>query len=307
MIDSLHSLTRNPLPAITALNLRANSLASIAGIERLLSLERLDLRENKLTDPTELARLTGAPNIAEIWIAANPFTKTHSSYRVTIFNLFRSTPGYSDDISLDSHKPGMMEKRNLVDRVAEGPGVPVVRVPQSQSVVVNTVAPIDSKRKDKQESEKTTKAVSNDVARAKKKHGRRRVVELSRDDSALSTNQDGQLRDARPSSVRSPSHGKPVIVTASKTPTAPKDIYHPPEESSSGAESSPPQHHSSPTENVDWAQRGDEYRRKVEALKSEVGSGWLSVLSEEGMSLAPSRKSSSPSTPASGAAHRKPT
>lgn len=303
MIDSLHSLTRNPLPAITALNLRANSLASIAGIERLLSLERLDLRENKLTDPTELARLTGAPNIAEIWIAANPFTKTHSSYRVTIFNLFRSTPGYSDDISLDFHKPGMMEKRNLVDRAAEGPGVPVVRVPQSQSVVVNTVAPIDSKRKDKQESEKATKT-TNDVARAKKKHGRRRV-ELSRDDSGLSTNQDGQPRDARPMAVRSPSHGKPVIVTASKAPTIPKDIYHPPEESSSGAESSPPQHHSSPAENVDWAQRGDEYRRKVEALKSEVGSGWLSVLSEEGMSLAPSRKTSLPSTPASGTANRK--
>lgn len=35
MIDSLHSLTRNPLPAITALNLRANRLQSLAGVEKL--------------------------------------------------------------------------------------------------------------------------------------------------------------------------------------------------------------------------------------------------------------------------------
>jgi len=41
MIDSLHSLTRNPLPAITALNLRSNRLISIAGVERLYPLERL--------------------------------------------------------------------------------------------------------------------------------------------------------------------------------------------------------------------------------------------------------------------------
>src|SRR5947199_8319342 len=48
MIDSLHSLSRNPLPAITALNLRGNRLTSIAGIERLPSIERLDLPDNKL-------------------------------------------------------------------------------------------------------------------------------------------------------------------------------------------------------------------------------------------------------------------
>lgn len=299
MIDSLHSLTRNPLPAITALNLRGNVLSSIAGVERLLSLERLDLRENKLTDPTELARLTGVPNIAEIWIASNPFTKTHSSYRVTIFNLFRETPGYSDDISLDSQKPGMMEKRNLKDRVAESPAVPVMRVPPSPTVAVNTVSPIDSKKKDKHDNEKIIKIGNGEVARAKKRVGRRRVVELSRDDSSVSIHQETQS-NTKPTAIRSASQSRPVVVSPPKPPTAPKEIYHPPEETSSGAESSPPNHHSSPSENVDWAQKGDEYRRKVEALKSEVGSGWLSVLSEEGMSLAPSRKASSPSTPASG-------
>lgn len=301
MIDSLHSLTRNPLPAITALNLRGNRLASIAGIERLLSLERLDLRENRLADPTELARLTGVPNMAEIWVAGNPFTKTHSSYRVMIFNLFRSTPGYTDDITLDSQGPGMVEKRSLVERAAELPNVPVVRVPQSQSIMVNTVAPVDSKKKEKQESEKSVKMVNTgEVARAKKKTGRRRVVELGREDGSLSIDEHRFTSSKSPQTIPSQSS-----VSPSKTLTAPKDIPHPPEESSSGAESSPPQHaSSSPRENVNWELRGDEYRRKVEALKSEVGSGWLSVLSEEGMSLATSRKAS-PST--SGVTNTSPT
>ncbi|POS85840.1 hypothetical protein EPUL_004789, partial [Erysiphe pulchra] len=120
MIGSLHSLIKNPLPAITALNLRSNRLTSLAGIERLFSLERLDIRENYLKDPTELARLTGIPEIHEIWVSGNPFTKTHSNnYRVTIFNLFRKTPGYTDDIIIDTHAPGYSERRQLLDRVTE--------------------------------------------------------------------------------------------------------------------------------------------------------------------------------------------
>ncbi|KAK6601625.1 leucine rich repeat domain-containing protein [Botrytis cinerea] len=121
MIESLHSLTRNPLPAISALNLR--------WIERLYPLERLDLRDNKITDPTELARLTGIPDIREIWISGNPFTKTHSNYRTTIFNLFRQTPGYTEDILIDAYGPGYTERRHLVERAAERPGVPVVKPP----------------------------------------------------------------------------------------------------------------------------------------------------------------------------------
>ncbi|KAL5339126.1 hypothetical protein BJX70DRAFT_398114 [Aspergillus crustosus] len=127
MIDSLHSLSRSPLPAITALNLRANRLRSLAGVERLLSLERLDLRDNKLSDPTEIARLTSLPEIREIWVAGNPFVKTHPNYRVVIFNLFRRTPGYSEDIIIDGSAPGYTERKQLVERAAEPEVVPVIR------------------------------------------------------------------------------------------------------------------------------------------------------------------------------------
>ena len=119
MIESLHSLTRNPLPAIAALNLRGNRIRSLAGIERLPSLERLDLRDNALTDPHELARLTSLPEIREVWVSGNPFVKTHSGYRVVVFNLFRRSPGYSEDILMDGTGPGYAERKQLVDRVAE--------------------------------------------------------------------------------------------------------------------------------------------------------------------------------------------
>ncbi|TKA69729.1 hypothetical protein B0A49_09250 [Cryomyces minteri] len=127
MIESLHSLARNPLPAITTLNLRSNRLSSLAGIQRLFSLERVDLRDNKLSDPTELARLTGIPDLQEIYVTRNPFTRTHANYRVTIFNLFRMTPGYSEDIIIDSTGPSYNERRQLVDRAPEAASVPIMR------------------------------------------------------------------------------------------------------------------------------------------------------------------------------------
>lgn len=301
MIDSLHSLTRCPLPAITALNLRNNRLSSIAGVERLLSLERLDLRENRLTDPTELARLTGAPNLAEVWVAANPFTKTHSNYRVTIFNLFRNTPGYTDDILLDSQGPGMVERRSLIDRVAEAPTVPVVKQAQQTPVIVNTVTPLEARRKEKEkiEGEKPRTTVTTEVARSKKRAGRRRVVELTRDDSSVSVvSQKAEERPPPPPIGAKPLVQKQPPATPAKLITTDVDLSHPSEDASSGAESSPQLSTSLSNENVDWAAKGDEYRRKVEALKSEVGSGWLSVLSEEGLSLA-----SSKATPSTNSVH----
>ncbi|KAI4289403.1 MAG: hypothetical protein L6R35_001323 [Caloplaca aegaea] len=129
MIGSLQSLIENPLPAITALNLRANRLVSIAGIERLLSLERLDLRENKLGDPTELARVTGLFEFREVWVMQNPFTlmRSYTNYRVAIFNLFRNTPGFISDILIDASGPTYNERKQLVDCVPEVESVSVLR------------------------------------------------------------------------------------------------------------------------------------------------------------------------------------
>ncbi|KAL1890705.1 hypothetical protein Cpir12675_005263 [Ceratocystis pirilliformis] len=199
MIDSLHSLTRNPLPAILSLNLRANRLQSLSGIEKLLPLERLDLRENRLTDPVELARLTGIPYIREIWVEGNPFIRTHKDYRITIFNLFRKTPGYTEDLVIDGSGPSYSEKRYLLDRVPVPAAVPVVRQPAPEVYLVDiglgSTSPTPKPtatyeqhcraqreptvlRKDRP----TPRPVTNDAHRSphrRKKGSKRRIVDLS--------------------------------------------------------------------------------------------------------------------------------
>jgi hypothetical protein len=81
-----------------------------------------------ITDVTEMSRLTAAPNMQQVWVSGNPFTKTHSAtaYRVAIFNFFRETPGFTEDMVIDGSPPGLVERRQLIDRVFEKPPPPPI-------------------------------------------------------------------------------------------------------------------------------------------------------------------------------------
>jgi Leucine rich repeat len=322
MIDSLHSLTRNPLPAITALNLRSNRLVSIAGIERLYPLERLDLRDNKLTDPTELARLTGIPELREIWVVGNPFTKTHSNYRVTIFNLFRKTPGYTEDIIIDASGPGYNERRQLVERVAERANVPVVKPPPPNyglpPVNVNKPAIIYDEppepavlRKERPVPTSVTSETYSSSSR-RRRTPKRRIVDLSTADSSPIKARPGVTFSQDSDTMISAEHAKDVGAGSdsgygvspelSIIPVIPENIPSEPriEPRRSSSQPEVPRLNTvldtstiprlppiegfklSPPEIQDWSMSGEMYRKKIEALRNEVGNGWLSVLSEEG-------------------------
>ncbi|EPS38698.1 hypothetical protein H072_7525 [Dactylellina haptotyla CBS 200.50] len=302
MIDSLHSLTRHPLPAITALNLRGNRLQSLAGIERLPSLERLDLRENKLSDPTELARLTNAPNFREVWIYPNPFVRTHNStYRVTIFNLFRKTPGFTEDINIDAQGPGMMERRLLIERAPEPIPVPVVKPVSTAAPPREIVRPTETRQTPhhvRSHSEKgplITTRPTDDLARARKKSTKRRVVELSKGDGGS---------EIYTAATRAPSFSpadfqghRPIATPALPTyPSRPQFPASPPSPPTSlrqrnsisiDAETppTPPPKDITLTPNItpgeNWTIKGDAYKKKVELMKSELGNGWLSALADE--------------------------
>ena len=315
MIESLHSLARNPLPAITALNLRTNRLISIAGVERLLSLERLDLRDNRLNDPTELARLTGIPDMREIWVLSNPFTKTYPNYRIIIFNLFRATPGYAEDIFVDATGPGYNERRQLRDRVAEIEGVPVIK---PFATAWDVTSDIDSqpsiqdphKLLPRTSLEERTRpliySTQSEVAvgsSRRKKGTRRRIVDLSIDESQA-TNHIRAPMEIPPRnshvafsdvSINSAIEvDKPTDKIESDTPS-----YRPnhtnalqrgeSQNSTSSAVLNSDQRPLDPDSRavsiVDELHNlnlnGEAYRRKVEALKDEFGSSWLSVLSQD--------------------------
>ncbi|RDL40486.1 L protein [Venustampulla echinocandica] len=308
MIGSLHSLTRNPLPAITALNLRSNRLISIAGVERLYPLERLDLRDNKMTDPTELARLTGIPDLREIWVLGNPFVRTHSNYRVTIFNLFRKTPGYTEDILIDTYSPGYSERRQLVDRVAERPNVPVVKSAPDYglpSVDVNkpvidypTTHEPTVLRKERPLPYAATSEIHSTATGRRRRTPKRRIVDLSTSDTSPSkqspaTNEPAAATPSLDSGYNTSPDPSPRTVP-SYVPSEPRQTQVQPDTprlDRSVVPQLPPIQTMSydtpllksetPRDSQDWKVSGEMYRKKLEALRNEVGNGWLSVLSEE--------------------------
>lgn len=308
MIDSLHSLTRNPLPAITALNLRANRLQSIAGVEKLYPIERLDLRDNRITDPMELARLTGIPGLREIWVEGNPFTRTHRDYRITIFNLFRKTPGYTEDIIIDATGPSYAEKRYLVERVAVPAAVPVVKkpVPEVPAVDVSKPVVVSDKLKEPavlRKERPSPQAVASDLnthTSRRRRTPKRRIVDLATNDHHRAGGQPvGAADDGAQDVAATPEVGgnyrispsaenqKPTSVLAEArlsppfiTPEVPRiDTSMLPPATTNAVPSHQGVNTWTPPD--DWNVSGEIYRQKIEALRDKVGNGYLSVLNEE--------------------------
>ncbi|KAL4961671.1 leucine-rich repeat domain-containing protein [Aspergillus stella-maris] len=297
MIESLHSLSRNPLPAITALNLRANRLRSLAGIERLLSLERLDLRDNNLSDPTEVARLTSLPEIREIWVAGNPFTKTHSNYRVVIFNLFRRTPGYSEDIIIDGSGPGYTERKQLVERVAEPEVLPVIRstaADNSTLVSKHSILPAAGNTRSGQDVEisRVEHLVNEDGVSSsrRKKSQRRRIVDPS---GTLSVDGNRNSGAVVPSVLPAQDHQLPVDpFVSSPTDTQWKSdggpqagAYNLP---SPGVVNRHPDATPAPTNDLlalqrtlqefEWGIEGDLQKNQLAAFQQELGTSFFAAL-----------------------------
>ncbi|OJK01020.1 hypothetical protein ASPACDRAFT_51799 [Aspergillus aculeatus ATCC 16872] len=307
MIESLHSLSRNPLPAITALNLRGNRLRSLAGIERLLSLERLDLRDNNLSDPTEIARLTNLPEIREIWVSGNSFVKTHPNYRVIIFNLFRRTPGYSEDIIIDGSGPGYTERKQLVERAAEPEAAPVIRsaaadlsavVSKPSSNTINQTAPLLH-----EQGRPTGRVFQGEVevgSTRRKKGTRRRIIDRPQETpstdgndtpgavvpSTLPVHHVQSLEDPfiSPSLDRQwKSDGGPQA-----RPPSPKNfsnVDHQQTQSIGQTEERPTPQRA--PQSIGWSMDEDFYRRELDALRQELGNTWLAQLGDRGWKHSP--------------------
>lgn len=275
MIESLQSLSRCPLPAITTIKLKSNRLRSLAGVERLLSLENLHVQDNNLSDPSEAARLTGIPNIQRIWVKYNPMTKVND-YRVRIMNLFRQTPGYVEDILIDDSPATYAEKKLLVPRAPEIERLPVTVTsrPLASPVIIqhSTATSVKSQSKQDFVTAITQHEVSNPSAR-RRRGPRRRIVDLSaRDSGSLSPNMMG-IDDSTVVDDLTGTTGIQQIDELAKAETTPALS------DASELDLDPPDL----TESVAVQQdRQDaEYRDKVEALRQQFGANWLNALSEQ--------------------------
>lgn len=293
MIESLHSLIRSPLPAITRLKLRSNRLRSIAGVERLPSLESLALQDNKISDPTEMARLTGIPNLREIWVKHNPLTRSHSNYRVTIFNLFRRAPtGYIDDIMIDNAGPGYSERKQLVERAKEPEYPPGSQTTEharpSRSQEGQQAVPTEE-QSSKQDSSVTSsaqqasdrpKALSTqteyDITSTRRRKGpRRRIVDISKEESVISVK----------AGPRSSLEASPLDKKSEPTQSSCNETNVTGGIAQPMAKTSPTARDEEETQLLqpdhEWNLGGQDYRQRIEALKKDVGSNWLSVLGEQ--------------------------
>jgi len=181
-----------------------------------------------ITDITEITRLTSAPNIQQIFVTGNPFTRTHATtYRSSIFNFFRETPGFTEDIMIDGSLPGMVERRHLVDRIFEKPPPP----PISQRLQSPPLLQHSRNTHDRGTSVAPGADMQTIGRNTRKKKGnRQRIVSL--DGSGRNTPTDNAKNDTPASEVSEVS--------------------------------------------------GEEYRRRLEALRDEAGASWLRVLSESG-------------------------
>lgn len=334
LVGSMRSLMKDPMPAITALNLRGNRLESIAGVERLLSLERLDLRDNKVVDPMEMARLTGLPEFRELWVLQNPLAKLHkSTYRITIFNLFRNHPGSIEDILIDATGPGYNERRHLNNRVTEPAAVPIIKTSRPDSLddaqrqevrpfesvprnpAQNTNPSIDRLKRQSRGRHRSSQTVpksysytlsntnhnNTDSMALAQSTRKQRIVDLAVHPAILATNhypteallttQDStpNLDRQQRSSINRVSSDTVISKTEAlpdmlKVSNVVRDAVVVPPASDRPSAGLSAQGQILAKELQSTRTSAETYRQKVEALKDEAGSNWLSLITEGGWS-----------------------
>ncbi|KAG7701594.1 hypothetical protein KL951_000050 [Ogataea haglerorum] len=105
------------LNKLTILNLRGNQLSNLDTLENATSLEKIDLRQNKLTKVAEMKPLFLLNNdvvkLNILYLVGNPLA-SNRGYRIELFNLFNGVD-YSNDLRIDGSKPGIFESRLLLD------------------------------------------------------------------------------------------------------------------------------------------------------------------------------------------------
>ncbi|KAI5970928.1 hypothetical protein CANMA_000088 [Candida margitis] len=113
-ITSLKSLPPN-LENLLTLNLNNNKLANLDGLENLISLEKIDLRRNKLSEVKvlkPLVQLVENNRLDNMYLSHNPLPK---NYRVDLFNLFSGVK-YKNTVKIDDSRPGYFEKAMMLDQ-----------------------------------------------------------------------------------------------------------------------------------------------------------------------------------------------
>ena len=207
LIDSVLGIYQN-LGQILSLNLSGNRLESLCGLERLLALERIDLRYNLLEESAEIGRLASLPNISQLWVEGNPFIEIEERYRINCFDYFWKDGKH---ITLDGTGPTLHERRNLSVQESSLSTPPFV----SSSVPLIAVEPsVISAPSLRREPSSTSPSphlspISGSSIGAGRKKKPKRVVDLNEDKNGESLHPDSHVQRDAVDFHRTPSNGVP--------------------------------------------------------------------------------------------------
>lgn len=328
---------------LRVLNLDHNRISNLHGLSTLLTLERLSIRHNHLSESQELHRLTVLPVLVDLYVAPQPFgaLPAEDEWRVRLWEAFaREGRSEADCARVDGDGVGWSERRRMrvpfpttsrVDGRSSGVARPV-SMPKSPDIVAvsakQSLSPALS-AKDKRVSQVVEVFHSTPVASAcppppsafpqglaapksratpspKPKRRKQRIVNL---DGSVEGPSNGAGYESDASAVHEPPRSPAKAATdpsasASSTPATLRvptahsslklpspskssharralssSVYAPAPAPAPALSSSPPNRPTSPA-----AESGDEFRRKLEGLRSDVGDSWLRVLSAGGPS-----------------------
>ena len=332
MIDSVLGIYTK-LGQVLIINLARNRLDSLCGLERLMALERIDLRRNLIEESAEVGRLAVLPNIQEVWVEGNPFVELEENYRVRCFDHFWKE---GKVIALDGAPPGFYERMNRtapLPEQLEPPRVPAAAYspPSVPAGVARVTQPhVGSPLLSSGSSSNVPSPGLQPVLTKPKKRRNKRIVALDGGDSDYRSSEDGgrvKNEPQRDSRSKSPPERPAEIVIETE---AKEDALRPPVRRSrhsryqtefaspvspsisdafastsprSGAGSlgraagagngsrrnrvsasmyEPAEESRSDTINATAKQMRDaeQFRAKIEALRTEMGDNWLQVLSQ---------------------------
>lgn len=286
MIESVRG-AETLLPAIRAINLRRNRIDCLAGLDRVASLERCDVRSNELAESQEIGRLAQLPKLKEVWASDNEFVDIEEGWRHRVFVWFAEEG--NTQLSLDGHPASWTEKRAIqadLDRRGwrarqrEAPEhAPKVTTTRASAPLANPpriASPDPSKRR-------RQRVVDLDA-------GHPQFASLRLDHRPVEESQEAPRQSAPPRAER-----PRVSLTDTIAEAASDDIRRDSARSTTEA--------SNATDDGD----ANDVRARMEALKAEAGDNWLQVLAsqqqqQQGRHTIPTKESSAESKGSEGVA-----
>jgi hypothetical protein len=294
MIDTLLSISAH-IGAITTLNLSKNRLTSLCGLERLLNLQSVDLTQNRIEDCDEVGRLAALPHLRMLYASSgNPFV-TQEQWRIKLFAALAAEGNTT--VEIDGSLPSWNESRQIVREVARRPATSrrgsrlpadrVVSEPPRVTRPTQSARPSQLAPPERSASPESSDTLLPNAGPKKRRKRPKRVVELGNGHPAPSSSYFTEIASPRslvapPSPAPEPEDEIPKrhLRSVTETPSTSSRI------TSNAGQTETLGRHSMRTRKrssiltatqAQLSAEPDEFRKRMEALRTEVGDDWLRV------------------------------